>query len=207
MVAHLYSCPELRRAVLEAEPRVDACVAAHDLRDLAVELFPDESERARWRQRWRQRLGDDRYWIGVPELVAFAWSEPDRPFWNDATGRVEDGWRFVPPHRCLKNRLRLSHPRPPAPAPERWRVPAGVAWGEFDGTVWLHRAAPDELFSLTGTAAVAWKALVAEGGVDAAVAALGEGFDVGPERAGDDVEALASELVAAGLLEPCDAGA
>lgn len=213
VVAHLCSPRELRRAVLDAEPRVESCVAAHDLADLSHELFPDPGAREAWRRRWRERLGaDGRYFFGMPELVAFAWNEPDRPFWNQATGAVEDGWRFEPPHRCLGNRARLALGLPAAAlvaaAPQgARRLADGVAWGEFDGVVWLcatgrgerSRADDGEVFSLGGSAALAFRALVV-GGEAAAAAALAAVYEGDSEAARRDVAALAGELVAAGLL-------
>ncbi len=208
VVAHLYSHPELRRAVEEGEPRVSACVAAHDLADRSRQLHPDEAEHAAWQRRWLGRLGDDRYWLGLPELVAFAWSEPDRPFWNEARERFEHGWRFVPPHRCLKNRGRLAAGlagfAPAAAGEPRWRLPEDVLWGEFDGVLWLCRGGTEEVFSLAGTAALAWKALAAGGGAATAAAVLAGRFSVDEDAARADVEHLAAELVAAGLLERGD---
>jgi hypothetical protein len=208
VVAHLYSHPELRRAVEESEPRVSACVAAHDLADRLRRLHPDAAERAEWQRRWLRRLGDDRYWLGLPELVAFVWSEPDRPFWNEARERFEHGWRFVPPHRCLKNRGRLVAELPgfkPAAAGEpRWRLPDGVLWGEFDGILWLCRGGDEEVFSLAGTAALAWKVLTAGGGAATAAQVLAGRFAVDEAAAGADVDRLVAELLAAGLLEQGD---
>jgi len=87
--AHLYSPPELRAAILAQEPRVVACVAAHDLRDSARERYPDEAEYKAWQQRWRERLPEPRYWVGLPEPVVFPWSEPERSVWNAETGEVK----------------------------------------------------------------------------------------------------------------------
>lgn len=212
VVALLYSARELREAVLAAEPRVEACVAAHDLADLSAEIYPDPEAREAWRRRWRERLGDDgRYWLGMPELVSFAWGEPDRPFWNEATGEVEDGWRFEPPHRCLKSRARLAADLPAAalaaaPPQGGWHLAEGVVWGEFDGVVWLCEPGDEgdggEVFSLDGSAALCWKALVAAGGEAAAAAALAAVYEVDLETARRDVATLAGELEAAGLLAP-----
>lgn len=207
VVAHLYSAPELRRAVAEREPRVTACVAAHDLADRSRDVYPDDAEHAAWQSEWLRRLGDDRYWLGLPELVSFAWSEPDRPFWNAATGRIEDGWRFVAPHRCLGNRARLAQglADPPAAGEDEpaWRLAESVVWGEFDGVLWLCDAGTDTIFSLAGTAVPAWKALVTFGST-AAAAVLVRDFAVEVDRAREDVDALAAELSMAGLLEPGD---
>jgi hypothetical protein len=223
VVAHLYSPRELRQAVLDAEPRVTACVAAADLADLTAQVLPVAEARSAWRQRWRRRLdearadapagrepgGARRYWLGVPELVSFAWNEPDRPFWNDQTGRVEDGWRFTPPHRCLKNRARLALDLPPeALRVERpgkdWRLAEGVVWGEFDGVVWLLRGSDQEVFSLPDSAAVTWRALVVGAGEGGAAAALTAIYGIAAVQARGDVSALVDQLAAAGLLSAED---
>ena len=211
IVAHLFSCPELRRAVLAAEPRVVACIAAHDLADQSRALFPDPAEHAAWRRRWSERLDvDRRYWLGLPELVAFPWNEPDRPFWNPATGRVEDGWRFVPPHLCAKNRARLAAGLPEVArrrigeddGSARWWSSDAVAWGEFDDEVWLVNTRAETVFSLRGTASLAWRTVVAGGGEATAAAALAALYDVSQDAARRDVAGLCDELAAAGLLVP-----
>ena len=51
--AHLYSHPELRAAIERQEPRVLACLSAHDLRDLGGERYPSEEEYRASRERWR----------------------------------------------------------------------------------------------------------------------------------------------------------
>jgi Coenzyme PQQ synthesis protein D (PqqD) len=198
--AHLYSHPALRRAVLRREPRVTACLAAHDLRDPARDSFPRNADYQAWRRRWRRRLGPDRYWFGQPELIAFAWSEPDRPFWNPVTKRVEDGWRLLPPHRCLKNRARLGPPRP-ATAARTWQVPAAVAYGEFDGVLWLCQTEKKETYGLEGTGADVWRSLARWGDSDLAAASLRSEYEVDEATARSDIEAFAVELEAQGLLE------
>ena len=208
VVALLYAAPDLRRAVEEGEPRVEACVAARDLADRSRELYPDPQQHAAWRRCWLERLGADRYWLGLPELVAFAWSEPDRPFWNSATERIEDGWRFVPPHRCLQGRARLARDLPEAASREteepEWRSAATAVWGEFDGVLWLCHTGSQQVYSLDPTASLAWKALVTGADVAGAAKALTSRFDVDAETATSDVEALVAALVEAGLLERAD---
>jgi len=203
VLAHLYSTPPLRRA-LAREPTVVACVAARDLEDRTAEVLPDLEARRSARRRWREWLGD-RPWFGLSEPVAFPWNEPDRPFWNALTGRAEDGWRLVPPHRNLKARGRLGDlaliADRGAVAGPGWRLADGVAWGDFDGVVWLCRTADRRVFSLTGVAVDLWRWLAA-GGDEAAVAArAAEAFGVGEVDARRDLAGLLEELSGEGLMK------
>ena len=174
---HLYSHPALRQAIREQEERVRACLAAHDLRDTRGVADPE------WQERWHRRLGGQRYWYGLPELVCFAWNEPDRPFWNAAAERVEDGWKVIPPHLCLKTRIALAGPCP-VPARRTWQSPADVVSGEFDGTLWLCQTTTDRVYSLDGVGA--------------------EIFEVEAVQALQDVETFSAQLAASGLLERVD---
>lgn len=201
VAVHLYSHPDLRRAVLEREPRVTACVAARDLADLAPS---DPEEHRLWTERWRERLGSGRYWLGQPEPLCFAWNEPDRPFWNSASGRVEDGWRFLPPHLCLKTRAALGgEPPEPAAMTERgtWQAPSHLVHGTFDGLLWLCDTRTDQVFSLTGTGADLWRWLACWGDPATAARRLAESYGTDPETARQDTLAFAAELERAGLLE------
>ncbi len=197
--AHLYSHPELRRAIERREARVERCVAARDLADRARESYPDEAAYETWRERWGSRLGADRYWLGQPDLVCFAWSEPERPFWNEASGRVEAGWRFLSPGRCLAHRSALGPP-PIDPARPAWRAPEGVASGEFDGRLWLW--ARGRIYSLEGAAADMWRTLAAWGDPAAAGAWLAGRYAVEPDELARDLAEFAERLAAHGLLEP-----
>ncbi len=197
--AHLYSHPDLRRAIVGREARVESCVAAHDLADCARRSYPDEAAYEAWRERWRRRLGAERYWLGQPELVCFAWSEPDRPFWNEASGEVEEGWRFLSPGRCLAHRADLG-PSPIEITAPVWRAPADLVSGDFDGRLWL--CARGRIFTLEGAAADMWRALAAWGDPAAAGAWLVRRYEVEPEALARDLEAFAGELEGRGLLEP-----
>lgn len=196
---HLYSHPDLRRAIEEKEERVVACLAAHDLADMAPESFPDPERLAEWRRRWQERLGE-RYWYGQPEPVCFAWNEPDRPFWNEATGQVEDGWRLLPPHLCLKTRAALGGPPPEAPGTREWQAPDDLVSGEFDGVLWLCHTRTEQIFSLSGTGADLWRWLACWGSADFAARRLAATYGVDPETAQRETLAFASELEVAGLL-------
>lgn len=206
VVVHLLSTPELRAAVLAQAPQVRACFAARDLTDHSHQIYPDPEEHAAWLRRSEERLGaEDRFWIGLPEPVSFAWAEPDRPFWNPTTGKLEDCWRFQAPHRCLKSRARLASDLPAAAEGPGggglWRSPASVVWGEFEGRVWLVRQSDQEIFSLDGAAAVIWKTLVIGRNEARAADALVQLFAVSSPQATADVAALACDLREAQLLE------
>jgi hypothetical protein len=196
---HLYSHPDLRRAIEDKEERV-SCLSAHDLADLAPESFPDPERLEGWRRTWRERLGE-RYWYGQPEPVCFAWNEPDRPFWNEATGQLEDGWRLLPPHLCLKTRAILGAPPSEIGGPREWQAPADVVTGEFDGLLWLCQTRTEQVFSLSGTGADLWRWLACWGSIETAAQRLTETYGVDPETARRDALAFAAELEGSGLLE------
>lgn len=202
VIAHLYSPPPLRRA-LAREPGVTACVAARDLRDETADALPALSERHSRETRWRERLGD-RPWYGLSEPVVFPWNEPDSPFWNSLAGRAENGWRLIAPHRNLKARGKLGDPELLSPGREAgwgWRLAEGVAWGDFDGVIWLCRLADRQVFSLTDVAADLWRWTAAGGSEPAVAARAAEVYSVDAERIRRDMAELFAELTAEGLME------
>lgn len=203
VVAHLYSHPSLRAELCAEEERVVACLAARDLDDAADRLFSTPQARAAWQASWRGRLGEDRYWHGLTELVCFAWSEPDRLFWNQLTATVEQGWRFLSPAKCLGNRARLGEPN--AGAISAWQAPDELVHGDFDGRLWLFSPPTGEVLSLAGLAREIWSMLVRGATVDAAAARLQA---LHPSRAPgelrEDVEGFVGELVAHGLIVRSD---
>lgn len=202
-VALLYAHPELRRAVITAEPAVRHCLVARDLVDRLPELYPDPQERERWREEWELRLGRERYWLGLAELVCFSWSEPDRLFWNPVTGRVEDGWRFLSAESCLKNRL--AHGLPPRDAkPRRWRVAPSVVAGSFDDALLLYRGQSDEVFRLDRVAGRMWQALDVWGNPEDVLDHLEAEYEVDRGRLGRDLERFVQSLLASGLLTPVE---
>lgn len=83
-----------------------------------------------------------------------------------------------------------------APAP-------GVVATDLGDEVILLAPASGEMFSLNATGRCVWFAL--ERGLDAAVDALVERYDVSRERAGEEAAALLDALLAAGLVVPTDA--
>jgi hypothetical protein len=197
--AHLYSHPALRKGIVSQEPRVMACLAAHDLRDLARERFPSEEDYLAWLGRWRERLPGHRYWIGVPEIVLFPWNEPDRPAWNPLTEEVEDDWHLAAPDRCLKNWAHLG--MPPRIVTPTLRSPDAVAFSLKEGKVTLCDLRTEEVYGAEGVGADMWRALAAYGDLDVAADYLLSRYQVGETQLRSDLRAFACELLAKGLLE------
>ena len=193
--AHLASPPGFRRAVVGAEPRVRACVAALDL----PEIVPGEGAGV-VAGTWRERLGPGRYWYGLAAPISFAWSEPDHSVWNPLRGELEPGWRFAPPDLCLANRRALG-PTAEGGGPRAWRAPRHLAYAWRDGALWLCRTDTEEVFSLSGVAADVWRGLAGTGRVAPTVELLAGAWDAPVERLEADVRVFAAELEGSGLIE------
>lgn len=196
--AHLYSPAALRAAIEKAEPRVRRCVSAHDLRDRTAEMA--DSEREAWFQRWRERLGPDRYFYGRVDPVAFSWTEPDQPLWNRATEAVEPGWRLVSPAACLRNRGRLGQPPTADPRPA-WRVASEIASAAVGDRIWLCAVASGDVIALEGTAAEIWRRLSRHGDPDLAAAEIAEQYGIQLDTVQLDLHRLVEELAGRGFVE------
>lgn len=198
VMATLYSQPQLRDAVLAAEPRVVDFVSARDLDDHAPGQFGDDY--TAWVARWRERTDD--YWIGNPDHVAFAWSEPDMTVWNDVTAQAEAGWRVVPPSQCLKNRAagtpRLQlQPRAQAGAVQ---VAPDVLFGSVGTQTLAASASHGTVVSLSGVAVDVWEAILYGADEKGIAQEITVRYAVSDDKARADVAALVSELVDKGLL-------
>lgn len=102
--AHLLSHPSLRREIELREDGGVVCLAGDDL----VEPTPTEpAEREVWLSMLSAGGGSPRYWAGRVEHVCFPWCEPTALIWNPVAGRVEQGWRLVPPERLLTSPVHL----------------------------------------------------------------------------------------------------
>lgn len=200
--AHLCAVREARKAIMERVPRVEHCLAARDLSDYTERFFDSQDELNAWRSRWSERLGEERFWLGQAELVAFAWSEPDHPFWNDTEETVEAGWRLVPPHACLKNRVFPS--LVPGSHGRLWEVASDVVVGEFGDRILLYQRSGDEGFALANVAAEMWRRLVCWGNPEAVAADLKARYEVAGGRVRRDVEAFVQELSDRRLLVSSD---
>ncbi len=198
--AHLYSHPDLRQAILDREAKVQRCVAAHDLVDRAREYYKADAEYETWQKRCRDRLGLTRYWLGMTDPIAFAWSEPDAPFWNPENETLEDGWRSLPPQLCLKNRYRLGPPLKDATTTP-WRLAPGLVMGHFDDVIWLVNPATEQVYSVSESGADMLRAILLHDTIDAAAEYLANAYDLGRSDLTHDLSNFIEKLEHCGLLE------
>jgi hypothetical protein len=201
-LAFLYAPTELCRNIELREDRVQGCVAARRLRDVGPELFG--TGYGAWVDRWAGRLGEDRYWIGRPEAVSFAWKDPDRSFVNRATGQREAAWRVVPgnsvppPARSSGNALRIQT-QPEAKGPLQ---PAKeVFFAEIGGTVVIAHTDHASAIELSAVAGAFWCAIVEGGSVSEAADRLHDNYDTDRARLETDLGRFVDDLLERGLLE------
>lgn len=199
--AHLYSHPELRAAILAKEPRVTACLSAHNLHD-----YSDASPRDAyddWKERWLAASGRPRYWVGKTEHLCFAWGEPDHVIYSK-DGEDLGNWQIVPPELCLKNR----------PAPDMNPIsiqiqpescgplkPAGrVVYGEVEQQIVIGDLETGETFGLADVSADMWRSIVTHGQLEPVVVELLSSYDVDETTLRVDVQNFINALLDRGLL-------
>lgn len=191
--AHLLSPPTVRDAIINSEPRVEACLAAADLDEQnqgALENFPlivkDISP--------KKSFG-----LGVIEPVAFAWSEPDRFWWDSNKADFSESWHYAPPQVCLEARLALDVPLSNLPS-GCYSVPGEVVWRIDYDQVTLKNCTKDKTYNLKGVIALMWRALAAYGNVQDALEFVSQHCDIEFERLRRDFEVFSQDLLEKGLL-------
>jgi hypothetical protein len=180
VLAHLLSVPEARQAVLRQEPRVLKCVAAENLGTL--QALDSEAQAM-----WRERFGDERYWLGFSEEVLFPWSEPDHVIWNAREERVEPGWHKIPPRDCLKHLCNLSIPVTSMPGAEI-RLHGEARWRLEEDAVALWETQSDKVYRLEEVAAAMFKASLAFGRRKPALEYLVGQYNAPPEEVESDFD-------------------
>ena len=201
--AHLYSSLELREAIEVQESDRVTCLSAHDLRDHAQGNLGEQH--LAWKRRWLERMNGEGYWVGQGEQVCFAWNEPDFGFWNPVTEREENGWRFLPPDLCLKNRLASgAHPIPVQFQPQGkgpLRPSSSVLFGEFEGQVAVGNLKTGESFILEGVGTDMWRAVVEYGNLEEAADALLKIYEIDGATLRADLRGFVEDLLSQSLLE------
>jgi hypothetical protein len=195
----------------ESEVEPFECICATALRDLGPELYGDAYPA--WRQRWAQRQGDAVLWIGQPEHLCFAWSEPESSFYNSVNGSLEPGFLLAPPERCLRHRNEQPngpaeslkdrpqvhfHEDGPGPLHAAPRVVAvridanRVAVADFSAA---EADTAAECYLLEGSAADMWEHILVHGTVERASQALSKLYDAEPRILSKDTADFADSLL------------
>ncbi len=191
--AHLFSHPRLRQNLVDREPNVEACIAAKDLRAYR-DFEPDE------RAAWAERLPGRRYWLGVAEQLAFAWSEPRVVMWNARTGRLEDRWHWSSPRACLATRSVLDPPFPEGEIEGVYDLPSGVLWKRDGEAIVLWNPQTDHVYGLEDIACAMWRSLMSGGDLEASAVRLGARYEVEEGQLRRDLRTFVDELSNLGLL-------
>jgi hypothetical protein len=203
VVALLYAPDELRARIEAREPRVRTSISAGTLEDLGPRIHGDGYPA--WVRRWQALLGDDRYWIGRPAPITFAWKEPDRSFVNRATGEREAGWRLTPsPLRPPVDGGSPSGLRVAVQPPSRGPLSAAadVFVAESDGAVLLVGDGPSGSLALSPIASQFWRALSSCSSIDEGIRSLAARYDVERHVLERDVWQFLDDLVAGGFIHP-----
>lgn len=195
---HLASHPELRRAIVRAEPRVGVCLAAVDLAERAG--APPWRDAGFW-DPWRARLPGRRYWLGAVQPVAFAWSAPEVVF-ADGDVLLDDGWHRDSPLASLRGRVAAGVPEATGGSgvESGLDLPPAVLWKLDRGALLLR--SEGRLYRLAGTGLEMWRALLAFGLSERAIDHLAARYRADRASLAADLVAFAERLVAEGLLQP-----
>ena len=185
------------------------CICARELEDHAPELYGDSY--AKWKSHWEERLKDKVLWIGQPEYLTFAWSEPESSFINAVSGELEPGFRLVPGSRCFRSSRDYSsggNVQIQKDGRGEWTTPAGVisarlddfriAVADFSSDSGVSGTA--DCFLLEDTAVDMWDALLQNPTFDDAAGALSSFYHADPAEIRADLYDFAGTLKAKGLL-------
>ncbi len=204
IIAHLYSRPELRRAILAQEPRVRACLAA---RDFPTRYQQGEVSRQHTGQAHSAQTVDAyRYWRGPTAHVCFPWGEPERLCRVPESGTWESGWRLAPPERSLGNAAVASrrgsgpHVQVQGSPSGRLRPGPAILYAELADGIAVANPARGESYLLAGAAADVWRALLRHGNRAAVVEELGRSYAVDRGTLVRDVSSLVDEMLTRRLL-------
>lgn len=199
VIATLLSHPELRAAVVSAEPQVAGFMSGGDLLEHTERILGPESEA--WRRRWKERV-PTRYHTALLDLPVFPWGEPQVRLFNPVTQQTEPSWWLAPPSSCLHHRVSPSglQIQEVDADPARTRLAAEVVPVAFDGATVLVDTGRGRTLRLTGTAAALWDAWIGAGSLERAAAAVSQRYEIEPERAVSDLKELLRGLAERELL-------
>jgi hypothetical protein len=198
--APLYSHPDLRRALINAEPQVLHCLSGQDLFDHGPSIMGTDYRS--WQTQNRARLSGQRYWLGLPDYLCFPWNEPDHLLWNPLTEGLEQSWHILPPAYCLKNRPGESLTVQHQPRFTGWLQPTmDTIFGTLDHQILIGNLATGETFGLSGKAAEFWSVLLHAETLEDAIATLAQHHPESNLR--EELTGLIDQLISQNIL--CEA--
>jgi hypothetical protein len=167
----LYSHPNLRHNLTNAEPQVLNCISGEDLQDHGSSIMGSDYES--WQTQNQTRLAGQRHWLGIPDYLCFPWNEPDHLLWNPLTEELEQSWHLMSPAHCLKNRPSESLMVQSQPQFKGWLQPTpDTIFGTLAQQVLIGNLATGETFGLSGKAAEFWAVLLEAGTLEEAISTL-----------------------------------
>lgn len=193
----LYSSPELRSTIEAKEPRVKACISAHDLKSCVGPAGEDQNAF----QEAIRSPGTTDYWIGLTEYICFAWNEPDFVFYNPVTKKVEGNWTILPHEICLKNgpvRIPVSVQHDTRTA---FRVAEDIVTVMDDNSVTIDNIITCERFVLKGIATEMWNALIECEDKEVLHAKFLNEYDTDPITLKRDISEFTGNLISQGILK------
>lgn len=201
--APLYAHPDLCTAICTHEPQLLACINGIDLHDHGPQILGNAYHQ--WQTQNLARLAGDRYWLGLPDYIAFDWNEPDHLLWNPATQTLETSWKIVPPQLCLKNRLSQGAPSLPIqiqPPCQGWLHPSSnIVYGTLQHQILIGDLSTGETFGLSGKAAQYWNALLQSISLDQAIATLNQQQGMTKTQLQDDLDPFIAQLLAQKIVQ------
>ncbi len=209
ILAGLYAHPDLRTALSREHPAVTDCVTARDLTDHAPALYGDDYDA--WKARMKAQASGPRYWIGVPDHLCFAWSEPDLGLRTEAAPHMQRGWQVGPADRCLARRgandqppdgdaLVSVQPARTSLSEHAVRPAPTVFYAQVGEHTLVLESSSAACTVLDGTGAAFWWALINQGTVPEAQEALLSQYAVSPDVLETDLRTFVGTAVDQGLL-------
>jgi hypothetical protein len=147
------------------------------------------------------------YWIGLPDHVAFSWSEPDITTWNDLTNSEEAAWRLLPPELVLRNRTRLDEEGRWQVQPESsgsYRPSPEIVYATHPASTIVANCVSGQAYELEGISADLWSALVTGEDPAQIVDRLASEYGIASDTLAAEIEAFTTMARERGLLVVAD---
>ena len=193
----LYSSPELRSAITEREPRVRACISAHDLESCMDSVEEDQRS-------FQEIFGapdKSDYWNGLTDYLCFAWNEPGFVFLNPVTKKIDGIWTIFPHEVCLKNGPVRIPIRVKPDIRAEFCVAENFVTIHSDDSVTIDNLVTHDRYVLKGIAAEMWNALMEYGNQEALLTKFVNEYDIDQITLKGDISDFTRNLLSRGILK------